>query len=271
MTRFRSRGILRAPAVAALIFALAALVAGCGGEKAVKEIRDLRFAGQADSSRALALSLLGKNANRMDLWLEFVRSSIDVVRLKPETADHSNDLDLLVQAALVGASVYQHDKHEPPAQWRDTDKLLSAELVRQSSKLRTTMAAQVEQANYLTPMLKSTGPDTLVPRGPDIRAADTLSEYRTGARNLLFSSIVTRRLLEMLPEVNPGTTSLTAGQVDEDKAAWTQALELDPSYVITVQERARGAIDQALNHAAQDLNDLGYFLPQTIIENGVSQ
>jgi hypothetical protein len=251
--------------------ALAVLAAGCGRSKIAQEVRDLRFAGQADSSRALALASLKKKASRMDLWLEFTRSTLDIVRLRPETADHTNDLDLLVQAALTGAAIYQRDKHNPSAEWRDTDKLLAGEVGRQMNTLMTTMTVQVQQASYLKPLLNPTGPDSLVPHGPDIRARDTLSGYRTDARNVLFWSIVLKRLLEMLPEVNPGTASLLAGQMDEDKAAWTQALELDPSYIVTVQQRAREAIDQALDHAAQDLKDLGYFLPQTIIENGVSQ
>jgi hypothetical protein len=253
-----------------LILALL-LVAGCGREKRVNEVRDLRLAGQADSARALALSLLNENANRMDLWHEFARSSVEEVRLRPNEENHADDLDILVQAGLVCGAVYQQKKHEPDREWRDTGKLLFAEIARQISNQITAMNTQMQSANYLKPLLTPVGPDTLIPRGPEIRAQQALVNYRSGARNLLFWPVVLRRLLENLPEVNPGTATLLASQLDEAITPWAQSLDLDPAYMGGIQQRARVTIDNALNHAQQDLHDLGYLLPQTIIENGVSQ
>jgi hypothetical protein len=256
---------------AVALVALLMLFAGCGRSRQAEQVRNLRLAGQPDSARAIALAALLETPNHNDLWLEFARSTVEVVRLRPEEENHSDDRDLLVQASLVCAARYQHDKHEPSRDWRDTGKMLSAELARQVNEIITTMTSQTQQATYLRPLLTSGGPDSLIPQGPQIQAQQTMAEYRMSARRVFYWSVVLRRLLESLPEVNPGTASLLASQLDEGMAVWTQALDLDPSYINTVQLRARQEIDQALNHASQDLNDLGYFLPQTIIENGVSQ
>jgi hypothetical protein len=249
---------------------LVVLASGCSRGKEAEQVRSLRFAGQADSARTLALTLLYQNANRMPVWLEFVQSSLDEVRLRPNEEDHENDLDILVQACLVCSAIYQNTKHEPPREWRDTGKLLSAEVARQVNEQITAMTAQMQSTAYLKPMLTPVGSDTLLPRGPEIRARQLLTGYRSGARQYLYWSVVFRRLLESLPEVNPGTASLLAGQQDEAITAWSQALDLDNALKIGIQTRARKAIDDAMNHTLQDLRDLGYFLPQTIIENGVS-
>ena len=272
MTQFRRHHAVWPAFAGALLLAML-LSTGCGSSKQAETVRNLRLAGQADSARSMALSLLNENANRMDLWLEFARSSLDAVRLRPNTEDedHTNDLNALVQAALVCSAVYQQAKHEPPKEWRDTGKLVSAEVARQVNNVITAMNAQMQSALYLKPMLHPTGPDSLMSHGSDVRAEQLLVNYRMGARNLLFWSTVMHRLLESLPEVNPGTASLLAGQLEEARTPWAQSLDLDPAYMSGTQQRARQVIDEALQHALQDYRDLGYLLPQTITENGVSQ
>lgn len=254
----------------AILLAAALLMVSCSPDRHADKVRDLRLAGQADSARTLALSLLTENANRMQVWLEFARSSFDLVRLRPNEENESGDLDVLIQGCLLCGAVYQNSKHEPPREWRDTGKLLSGEVARQINEQITVMTSQIQSANMIKPMLTPTGPDSLIPHGPEIRAQQLLTDYRTNARRILYWGVVLRRIMESLPEVNPGTASLLAGQQDEALTAWTQTLELDPAYRATVQQRARQAIDQAMNHSLQDLHDLGYFLPQTILENGVS-
>ena len=255
-------------AACALVIVLFA--SGCGEDRSAERVRTVRLSGQPDSARVMALSMLGDNANRMTLWLEFVRSSLDEVRLRPNEQSHANDLDILLQGCLVCSAVYQNAKHDPPREWHDTGRLLSAELARQISDLMTKMTVQFQSANMIKQMLFPTGPDTLIPHGPDIRAQQTLAGYRAEARSLLFWPVVLRRLMESLPEVNPGTTSLLAGQMDEAIPTWSRSLDLDPALITTVQQRARNAVDRAMNKAEQDLHDLGYFLPQTITDNGVS-
>jgi len=256
---------------ATLIFVcLTLLTAGCGEDHSVERVRNLRLAGQADSSRTLALSLLSQNANRMPLWLEFVRSTLDEVRLRPNEESHANDLDILLQACLVCSAVYQNAKHEPPREWHDTGRLLSAELARQISDQITVMTTQLQSTTMIKQMLAVTGPDSLIPHGPDMRAQQQLANYRSGARRLLFWPVVMRRLMESLPEVNPGTTALLAGQMEEGTTAWAQGLDLDPALIGGIQQQARKAVDKAMNKVLQDLHDLGYCLPQTITDNGVS-
>ena len=264
--------VIRLRQMGVTAFACVVLLAGCSGHKREDEVRNLRVSGQPDSARALALSQLSTNRNRLSMWLEFAQSSLDAVRLRPREESHANDTDILVTACIVCSAVYQDKKHEPPREWHDTGRLVSAELARQINDHMTTMTAQMESASYLKPLLTPSGQDTLqpMPSEQQTHAQKLMAEYRLGSRNVLFWTAAFRHFMELLPEVNPGTTSLLSGQLDEATASWARTLDLDPAFMGTMQQRGRQEVDQAVGRAMQDLKDLGYFLPETITENGVN-
>ena len=104
-----------------------------------------------------------------------------------------------------------------------------------------------------------------------INAQRMVDSYRANARELLFQSVLISRILELLPDVSPGSSALLTSQIQDSRDRWRQALELPPDLVETVTHRANSSVDAALNQAMGDLQSLGYFLPGTIFENGIGQ
>ena len=105
---------------------------------------------------------------------------------------------------------------------------------------------------------------------PAARYRRAVVEYRDGARSALVEAVILRRLIEVLPEAKRrqrgdavrtierrgqrlGAGAGTGGGIRESGAAAARAQ----------------ALDAALTQATEDLRELGYWLPKTILENGV--
>jgi hypothetical protein len=247
---------------------LAAIVCaiGCRKDETVRDVRELRFAGQADSARALALSALSTNANRMDLWLELTKTDLELCRVADQPQGFRS-LKNLLEAGLTCAAMYAHDKQQPPREWRDIGRLASAETGRQMNRLLGVFNAQIQALEYLK-RTATPNPDAPYLSGQTVHAQQIIEDYKNAAPDLLHISMTLRRLLETLPEPNPGTASLLIGEVEEATASWAPALDLDPALIAPVQFRSRTVFDKALARAKEDLNELGYFLTGTIVENG---
>jgi hypothetical protein len=242
--------------------------AGCGPSSEVRTIRNLRIAGRLDSAQAVATRYLTDHPARMDVWLEFARASLDLSRFAENEESELQPVEPLVQAGLLCGAMYQYRKQSPPRDWRDAGRLTAAEIARQMGRLGSTYRQQIRASSYAKEMLASA--DSTRPlQGQQLRARQSLENLRSEGRALLMWSAVLRRLLESLPEISPGSSSTAVTQLEEAQNAWIAALDLDPEYTVPVQQKARRLTDEALARTLNDLQELGYFLPPTITENGV--
>jgi hypothetical protein len=255
-----------AQTAAAVFLTAVVLAVGCRRDETARDVRELRFAGQADSARTLALSALSTNANRMDVWLELTKSDLDICRLADQQQGF-RPLKYLLEAGLTCAAMYAHDKQQPPRAWRDIARLASAESGRQMNRLLGIFNTQMQSLEYLK-RTAATNPDMPFLSGQSLHAQQMIEDYKNAAPDLIHISITLRRLLESLPEPSTGTASLLIGEVEEATGSWAPALELDPALSSTVQFRSRAAFDKALQRAQGDLGELGYFLVGTIVDNG---
>jgi hypothetical protein len=251
------------------IILLAVALTSCGPNAVVREVHDLRVAGYLDSARTIALRGLDENANQMDLWLEFAYTDLDLARNLGDGRD-SESRELILQAALTCGAMYQHEKREPPKVWRDAGRLISSEIGRQLTKTTAAISAQSQTADYIKQLSASQVPGAPSPE-PVERGLKMLDKYRGEARRWINQGTILQRLMENLPEANPGITSLLTGQLESAQTEWQRSLDLDPAFMNAVREDARITVNKALGRANEDLEDVGYFLPKTIVENGVFQ
>jgi hypothetical protein len=249
-----------------LLLPLVLLVgAGCGSDPTVDQVRELRLAGQADSARALALSALEEKADRLPLWLEFVRANNEVCR---ESIDDTDPLmaEYCLQAALICAAMNQ--KKRPDKEWREAGKLISVEVGRQLNRVMNTFSSQMQTAALLKQMTEQrSGSQGQI--GMLLRTEQLVDDYRDQARLLLSRGVIWRRILETLPELNPGISAIYGAELEQRQQQWMADLQLDPAYTTPVQLNARERADAGLARVQEDLNDLGYFLVNSVTENGV--
>jgi hypothetical protein len=248
----------------ALPFVLVA--AGCGRDPITREVRELRLAGRPDSARARALSALGERADRRSLWLEFARASQEVCRIS-ESVDDPQVRESCVQAALICAAA-QRQKRSWGREWRDTGRLVSAEVGRQLNRVMKDFTTQTQTAALLKDLQRQY-PRGSQEYGPMARTEQLVQEYRDGARDLLTMAVIWRRLLDALPELNPGMGAIYGAELEERQSQWIEELQLEPGYTAPVQERARQRVDAAVARLREDADDLGHFLLPSVTENGV--
>jgi hypothetical protein len=257
------------------LIGLTLIIAGCRTISKVKEVHDLRVAGMADSSRTVALTYLEADAANLDLWLEFALSSLEFSRTAVAD-DRDKAQEYLVEAGLVCGAVYRHEKNQPSKDWREAGRLVSGEVGRRINLLSGMLSSQTGTAANVKELEKGPGgpTDTLHINPPSeelLKGRKLLDGFRADARRLLLLSVVYRELLASLPEPSSGLTSLLSGQLEVTQNEWSGALSLEPAYLQSIQDEARTRIHQAQALAAGDLNDVGYILPKTIVENGVLQ
>lgn len=251
-------------AIMALPFVLVA--AGCGTDPTVREVRELRLAGRPDSARARALSALGERADRRPLWLEFARASQEVCR-GSESVDDPQVMESCVQAALVCAAVHQQ-KRSWGREWRETGRLVSAEVGRQLNRVMSDFTTQTQTAAVLKDLQRQY-PRGAEEYGPMARTEQLVQGYRDDARRLLTMAVIWRRLLEVLPELNPGMSAIYGAELEERQTQWIEELQLEPGYTAPVQQRARQRVDAAVARLREDVDDVGHFLLRSVTENGV--
>lgn len=248
---------------------LALVLLSCGADRAVKDIRQLRIAGQLEQSRDRALAALEDNPAYMEIWLEFARTVVEQSRQSEREGD-GRAVDYLLEASLVCGGYYRFKNQAPSREWRDAGRQTAAEATKQANKVLTSLNAQIATVNYLNQLLSMHRGDAGL-SGARISAERMVQDYRANARTLLFQSVLMIRLLEMLPDITSGSSALMINQIQSARDEWRQALELPPDLVDTITQRANRAVDEATERVMGDLQTLGYFLPGTIIENGILQ
>jgi len=242
------------------------VVAGCGTDPTVREVRALRTAGRPDSARVRALLALDERADRRKLWLEFARASHEVCR----TSERSGDPQMMescVQAALVCATAHQQ-KRPWGREWRETGRLVSAEVGRQLNRVMSNFTTQMQAAAMLKD-IKQRDPGGTEVYGHIARTEQQVQSYRDDARRLLALAVIWRRLLDVLPELSPGMSTIYGAELEERQTQWIEELQLEPGYTGPVQQRARQRVDAALARLQEDVDDLGHFLVRSVTENGV--
>jgi hypothetical protein len=242
------------------------LTAGCGSDPVTREVRGLRLSGQPDSARTLALAALSEHADRRALWLEFARASLDICRLSADESD-SSIMETCVQAALLCAAV-QQQKSPWGSGWRETGRLVSVQVARQLNRIVASYTTQMQTASMLKD-LQQRYPGGAQEYGPIAQTEQQVQGYRDDARRLLTLSVIWRRLLELLPELNPGMSVMYGSELEQRQNQWIEELQLAPGYVGPLQQQARERVDAALARLQEDARDLGYFLVRSVTENGV--
>ena len=250
-----------------LVGGLALTLIGCGKDPVMLEIRQLRQEGELAQAREKTIAALQETPGDMHLWLEFANVAVDQTR-ESERVEGPNTLQFLVEASLVCGAVYKHEQQKPGRQWRDACRLASSELTKQANKIQTTLTAQASSADYLKQLLEMDRGNA-GQRGAQISAARLVDEYKSNARSLLYQAIVIRRLLELLPEVSPGSATMLITQIESAADTWRRSLDLSADLTSSVQERANLAVDKAMEQISGDLETLGYIIPGSILENGI--
>ncbi len=248
---------------------LALILLGCGKDPVVKEIRALRQEGELAQAREKTIAALQDSPGEMDLWLEFANIAVEQTRAS-ERAEGSNTMEFLVEASLVCGAIYKHEQQKPGREWRDACRLASSELTKQANKIQTTLGAQASSAEYFKQLMEINRGDTGL-RGAQISAARLVEGYKANARSLLYQAVVIRRLLELLPEVSPGSSTMLITQIERAMDNWRRSLELTADLTSPVQDRANHAVDKAMEQILGDLETLGYIIPGSIFENGITE
>jgi hypothetical protein len=245
---------------------LAALL-GCGTDSTVREVRELRISGHLPEAREHALAALQQDPSHLELWLEFAHTAVDQTR-QAEREQDPQSLNYLVEASLLCGGYYKFQNQDPPKDWRDVSRLAAGEAVKQGNITLTTLRSQSQSADYLNQLLTMRRGDSGMD-GAQMSAAQMVEGYRAGARDMLFQSVLVVRLLEMLPEVSSGSSTILVAQIQSARDEWRQALELPADLVDTMTQRANHSVDTAFNRVLDDFRTLGYAVPETIIENGI--
>jgi len=249
-----------------LVSVVVLMAAGCRTDPITREVRELRMAGRPDSARARALAALEERADRRQLWLEFARASLEVCRAGVDESE-PQIMEMTVQAALVCAAAHQQ-KQPWSREWRETGRLVSAEVGRQLNRIMSSYTTQAQTAASLKELRQrySGGADQY---GQLARTEQLVQEYRDDARHLLTLAVIWRRLLDVLPELTPGMSTIYGAELEQRQTQWIEELQLEPGYTAPVQQRARQRVDTALARLREDVNDLGHFLVRSVTENGV--
>jgi hypothetical protein len=229
--------------------------------------------GAPDSARALAVSVLAGNSAQLDVWREFATATLDLARRTDED-EGGGPLSYLIETGLVCGAMNLHTQQKPDRAWHTLGRLTAVEVGRRINRLTGLLSTQAQAGEYLQQAQQNIAPGTqpgLDPSAPDpaARLRRAVGQYRDGARPILIEAVILRRLIEVLPESNPGSGALLSGQLADAISGWSKALELEPGFVGPVQTQERAALDAVFGQAEADLNELGYWLPKTILENGV--
>lgn len=256
---------MRTTLIGLLAATLLILGAGCARDPVIGEVQNLRLTGRADSARALALSALENDAGRLPLWLEFVKTNHQLCR---ESLDDSDPeiAEYCLQSALICAVMNQRER--PPKEWRETGKLVSVEVGNQLNRIMSTMLSQMQTATALKQM-RDQQRHMQEQMGVVIRTEQMVRDYRSQARRLLAAGVIWNTLLERLPELHSGVNATYAAEFEKRRQDWAVELELDAAYLVPVQQNARERLNAAIARVQDDVNELGYFLVNSVIENGV--
>jgi len=250
-----------------IIILAAMLWQGCGKDLTAERIGKLRAAGEVDSAYAEAVSALSDNARRDNVWREFVRVCVERTRRMNAEGAEPN-LAYLVQAGIVCAAVREHARGRLNADWREVSQMAAREIERQLSLVLNEFGRQQRTAQQVVQLRKFPRSDrrnALVLQ----QTEETLEEYRRSAGDLIKRRAVLEYLYERLPETSGGTKTSLREQLRVTIEQWQQMLELEAGSDAAITEAAETIMEKAMQRAKGDFRELGYLLPNTVIENGV--
>ncbi len=254
-----SLGTLAAPLALVLLI-------GCGSDTLVQEIESLRKSGRAKDGRDKALEALSENPSRKKVWLEFVRCTIEQARGAERSGE--DPFPFVTQAAVACVSVYRKEKQKPSQDWKVASTTTATELTRQANQIMTTMHTQVRAAEYAEQMRQRTKTGLQVTMEA-LQSMDKVDGFRRDGRELLYRETAIEILLAALPELSEGTTATLTNQLSLTRTEWIQTLELGPDYTQPIIARSQQQVNAALDKATDDMKELGYFLVESIVDNGI--
>jgi len=247
---------------------LAAVWAGCGKDLTAQRIAGLRAAGEIDSAYAEAVRALEDDARREAVWREFVRTCLE--RSRREIAEEEEpDLSALVQAGIVCAAMRENSR-KPSGEWREVAQLTAHEFERQLNAVLNEFGREQRMAQLANPLRKLPASD----RAGALRLRDLdeqLAEFRRDAATLIRRGATLQAIYERLPESSGGTKSSLVEQLRVARELWLRMLDLEDASDAPILESAAEAVAGTLEQAKADFREVGYLLPNTVIENGANE
>ncbi|MFZ5434114.1 MAG: hypothetical protein ACOZB3_10115 [Calditrichota bacterium] len=250
----------------ATVVIVVGMILGCGSDQSAEEVRNLRRGGQLLDARNLALQLLEEKASRQAVWLEFIRASVELSRQTNSDAEAARPY--IIQGGLAFGVFYEFKEHKLNAEWLEVGQLLSGETIRQINILSKALQKEAGVARHYQQLSEFNQNETDV-LDAMVADAERISEFRAGAGFHIEDAVIFRFLLERQPETNPGMRKTMLQQLDATLEEWESTLELSAAYVSQVNEQSARNITTAFTRAQGDLSELGYLLPQSILENEV--
>lgn len=243
------------------------MLAGCGSHPTAQRIRDLCVADKADSAYILAQYSLTDQPRNMDVWREFARAALERSRdLAIEEPDQS--VEFLVQGALVCAAVNTRREGKLDEAWERITRQAMQEVWKQLNTVIVTCSKQSGAALFLKQQRDRPTVQGMM-GDPVSRALTRFEDLRLESRHWIELAAVMRQFARTLPEADSDAAEALFSQLDDALSAWALELELDSRATGPLREQAEVRIKRALEKAVGDLQELGYFIPGTILENGV--
>lgn len=236
---------------------------GCSRDPDVRLITELRNTGQTEAAYQTAVDILFENANRMAVWREFALAAAAYSR---SAGNDDTALQYTVRGGLVCMAMSRHRSGKPGESWLNASRSISAEVSRLTTSTITKLSYQTRNSEYLQNLEDLDRTDNGLSRALSTAEREAQAN-RQQARSLLEQATVLRLLLDQVP----GTTASAElrDQLQLNVSAWMAALNLNPELTGTIISRAESRFQKALDNAVQDLKELGYFLPETIIDNDI--
>lgn len=249
------------------IITVAVVWQGCKTDLTAQRIHELRTVSELDSAYALALDALTTNVRRDDVWMEFVRTCVEISR-HPELSRVESTMPYLVQAGLACGAMFERSHGKPGTKWQEVGRLVSGEYERQLNTILKTFYDQMRITQHCNQLRESRGLDR---RGMTTleRLQEEVAECRMNARPLLERLFAIQGIYERLPESGARARKALTEQLTTALGMWQEALGFDPGFEEPVREDVAMKVTRAFQRAADDWKELGYLIPSTLIENEI--
>lgn len=251
-----------------LFLLLAAGWVGCGKDLTAQRIAGLRAAGEIDSAYAEAVRALEDDARREAVWREFVRACLELTR-REISGNDAPTLVYLTQAGIVCAAMRENIR-KPSGEWREVMQLTAHECERQLNAMLGEFNRQQRMGQQAIPLRKLPQSD----RAGALRLRDLdeqIAEFRREAAGLIRRRATLQALYERLPESSGGTKSSLREQLRVAQEQWLRMLELEEESDAPIAASATEMVERTLEQAKADFREVGYLLPNTVIENGANE
>jgi hypothetical protein len=250
----------------AMLAALFLLLNGCGPSKELREVQELRKSGKYEDARLRAVLHLQDTPERKEFWPEFALC----VAAQSRTIERDGDdpLPSLVQAATAMSAMYKFKQEKPAAEWAEAGRMVSGEIVRLANIELSNLSRDKKAADYLQTLSNMQNPDgSLSARQMDAYRAVEAAQH--GSRARLERIVIMETFITALPGLSATSGATLLEQLTRQKAEWLQALNIKPEFSQPIIAGASQRVEQAISRALGDLTEVGYLLPESILENGV--